>query len=75
MRNILRSFAFFVLEVRVGAFVDEQLDQLEGSKARGIVQRRDIIEPGSVHIGAVLDEELRGRQMAVVGGFVQGSPA
>lgn len=75
MRNILWSFAFFVLEMRVGAFVDEQLDQLEGSEARSVMQRRDIVESGSVHVGAVLDEELRGRQMAVVGGFVQGSPA
>lgn len=60
MRNILGSFAFFVLEMRVGAFVDEQLHQLEGSEARSIVQRRDIVEPGSVYIGTVLDEELRG---------------
>lgn len=75
MRNVLRGFAFLVLEVRVGAFVDEQLHQLEGSEARGVVQRSDIVEPGSVDVGAVLDEELRGRQVAVVGGFMQGSPA
>lgn len=46
--------------MRVGAFVDEQLHQLEGSEARSIVQRRDIVETGSVYIGTVLDEELRG---------------
>lgn len=75
MRNILRGFALFVLEMRVGAFVDEQFHQLEGSEARGVMKRSDIVQSRSIYVGAVLDEELRGRQVTMVSGLVQGSPA
>lgn len=75
MCQVLSGFSFFVLEQRIGAFVEEHFHELLVAETGGIVERSDVIEACCVDVRAVLDEELCEVVVTVICRLVKRCPA